>query len=120
MRQAERIAERKRVDGPTSDINVTPLVDVVLVLLIIFMVITPMLDDDVILPPAKYHKRQPKEDEKKGTLVLMRDKRLSLEKQPVTRAELVQVLKAKYQNEKDKSIFLKAVRKSRTRSPKAW
>jgi biopolymer transport protein TolR len=29
--------------GPKSDINVTPLVDVVLVLLIIFMVITPML-----------------------------------------------------------------------------
>ena len=33
--------------GPNSDINVTPLVDVVLVLLIIFMVLTPLLDKDI-------------------------------------------------------------------------
>src|SRR5262249_20507660 len=32
---------------PNSDINVTPLVDVVLVLLIIFMVLTPLLDKDI-------------------------------------------------------------------------
>ncbi len=40
--------------GPMADINVTPLVDVVLVLLIIFMVITPMLSSgiDVRLPPS--------------------------------------------------------------------
>ena len=40
--------------GPMADINVTPLVDVVLVLLIIFMVITPMLSSgiDVKLPIA--------------------------------------------------------------------
>ena len=41
--------------GPKNDINVTPLVDVVLVLLIIFMVVTPMLQrgKDVTLPKAK-------------------------------------------------------------------
>ena len=41
--------------GAMADINVTPLVDVVLVLLIIFMVITPMLSSgvDLPLPPAK-------------------------------------------------------------------
>jgi biopolymer transport protein TolR len=41
--------------GPMADINVTPLVDVVLVLLIIFMVVTPMLSSgvDVKLPKAK-------------------------------------------------------------------
>jgi biopolymer transport protein TolR len=41
--------------GPKNDINVTPLVDVVLVLLIIFMVVTPMLQrgKDVKLPKAK-------------------------------------------------------------------
>ena len=41
--------------GPMGDINVTPLVDVVLVLLIIFMVVTPMLSSgvDVKLPNAK-------------------------------------------------------------------
>jgi len=41
--------------GPKSEINVTPLVDVVLVLLIIFMVVTPMLQrgKEVKLPQAK-------------------------------------------------------------------
>ena len=41
--------------GPQADINVTPLVDIVLVLLIIFMVITPLLNEgaDVRLPKAK-------------------------------------------------------------------
>ena len=44
-----------RQGGPMADINVTPLVDVVLVLLIIFMVVTPMLSSgvDVKLPNAK-------------------------------------------------------------------
>ncbi len=35
--------EKKKAQAPVSDINVTPMVDVMLVLLIIFMVITPML-----------------------------------------------------------------------------
>ena len=46
-----------------NDINVTPLVDVVLVLLIIFMVITPMLQrgKDVHLPKADHPDKDPKE-----------------------------------------------------------
>ncbi|HLM72228.1 MAG TPA: biopolymer transporter ExbD, partial [Polyangiaceae bacterium] len=42
----------KKASAPNADINVTPLVDVVLVLLIIFMVVTPMLQrgKDVRLP----------------------------------------------------------------------
>jgi biopolymer transport protein TolR len=35
--------------GPNTDINVTPLVDVVLVLLIIFMVVTPLLEKDIVV-----------------------------------------------------------------------
>jgi biopolymer transport protein ExbD len=47
--------------GVKSDINVTPLVDVVLVLLIIFMVVTPMLQrgKDVVLPKAKVIDKDP-------------------------------------------------------------
>ncbi len=35
--------------APNSDINITPLVDVVLVLLIIFMVVTPLLEKDIVV-----------------------------------------------------------------------
>ena len=80
MREADRVQERKKIPAPNADINVTPLVDVVLVLLIIFMVITPMLDEDVIVPTAKHHKRTPKEDEEKLMLVVKRDKSLILNK----------------------------------------
>ena len=54
--------------GVKSDINVTPLVDVVLVLLIIFMVVTPMMQrgKDVSLPKAA----QVEPEEKKDPLVL--------------------------------------------------
>ncbi|HVV82601.1 MAG TPA: biopolymer transporter ExbD [Kofleriaceae bacterium] len=46
-----------KLDPPKSDINVTPLVDVCLVLLIIFMVITPMMSRgrEVPLPKTQYH-----------------------------------------------------------------
>lgn len=40
--------------SPRSEINVTPLVDIVLVLLIIFIVITPAVNDSVHLPLAKH------------------------------------------------------------------
>jgi biopolymer transport protein TolR len=46
MRKGKRLAIRASSD-PTSDINVTPLVDVVLVMLIIFMVVTPLLEKDI-------------------------------------------------------------------------
>jgi biopolymer transport protein ExbD len=47
--------------GIKSDINVTPLVDVVLVLLIIFMVVTPMLQrgKDVVLPRSRVVDKDP-------------------------------------------------------------
>ena len=55
--------------GPQADVNVTPLVDIVLVLLIIFMVITPMLQDgpNVQLPKAEHTESD--EESSEATLV---------------------------------------------------
>jgi biopolymer transport protein ExbD len=50
----------KKSSGANADINVTPLVDVVLVLLIIFMVVTPLLEKDIMVrvPQAEQVEKQ--------------------------------------------------------------
>lgn len=50
---ANEIAKKKKMPGPVADINVTPMVDVMLVVLIIFMVITPMLSKGVSVDLVK-------------------------------------------------------------------
>lgn len=52
-----RHVKKLALDSPKNDINVTPLVDVCLVLLIIFMVITPMMSrgKEVKLPKTEFH-----------------------------------------------------------------
>jgi biopolymer transport protein ExbD len=64
-----------------NDINVTPLVDVVLVLLIIFMVITPMLQrgKDVKLPQSKTTDSEGDEKEDPLILSITKDKHLYIE-----------------------------------------
>lgn len=83
MALPSRAADRRVL----SEINVTPLVDVTLVLLIIFMVTTPMLQrgTDVELPQAQ--QSEPKEEER-ITLTLTREGRVYLNTQEVPRASL--------------------------------
>jgi biopolymer transport protein TolR len=83
MSLPSRAADRRIL----SEINVTPLVDVTLVLLIIFMVTTPMLQrgTDVQLPQAQ--QSEPKEEER-ITLTLTREGRLYLNAQEIPRARL--------------------------------
>ncbi len=92
-----------------SNINVTPLVDVMLVLLIIFMVITPMLQKgvDVKLPIAEYPTDHP-DDESVVTLAVTRDRTLHLDMIPVPRAELVTKIREKFGARAEKVLFLKA------------
>jgi len=76
-----------------SEINVTPLVDVVLVLLIIFMVTTPMLQrgTDVQLPTARVSEMK---EEERITLSVTRDSRIFLNNKQVPREKLEAQLKA--------------------------
>ena len=83
--------------GVRSDINITPLVDVVLVLLIIFMVITPMLQrgKSVDLPKAKHAMAGPEGPDplfisvtKDGSVFIEQ------EKQPASKDELIAQMKA--------------------------
>ena len=95
--------------GIKSDINVTPLVDVVLVLLIIFMVVTPMLQrgKDVKLPVATKQKEQGPEPADPMIVSITPDKRIWLEKDPVTDDQLKEALGGKLAAEPWKPILVK-------------
>ena len=94
---------------PNSDINVTPLVDVVLVLLIIFMVVTPMLQrgKDVKLPVAAKQKHEEGKDVDPMIVSVTADKRIWLEKDQVTDEELKAALGRKLAAEPWKPILVK-------------
>ena len=75
--------------GIKADINITPLVDVVLVLLIIFMVVTPMLQrgKDVQLPSASKNKNPEGKAADPIIVSVTRDKKMWLEKDEVPDAK---------------------------------
>ncbi len=96
--------------GVKSDINVTPLVDVVLVLLIIFMVITPMLQrgKPVVLPDAKNVSAL-----KGGDPILLSvttDGKVWIDKEEVQKPDLPQMLQIQMQMLPGAPILLKGDR----------
>ena len=94
--------------GVKSDINVTPLVDVVLVLLIIFMVVTPMLQrgKDVVLPKSRIIDKDPGSGDP-VILSITSDKRVWLDKDAYDEAALEQRLREQIVEEPNRPFLLK-------------
>jgi len=96
-------------DGETHEINVTPFIDVVLVLLIVFMVAAPLstVDLPVDLPTSS---AQPQQRPDKPVYVSIKsDLALAIGETPVKRTDLVTALNAS-EIKKDQRIFLRADR----------
>lgn len=94
--------------SPLSEINITPLVDVMLVLLIVFMVAAPLLETGIpIQLPRTDSKALPKESEP-ATLHLTKDKEVYLNRTQVKPQELVSVLKKFYRGRTNKELFIRA------------
>jgi len=94
---------------PMAEINVTPFVDVMLVLLIIFMVAAPLLTVGVPIElPKTAATPLPSEDEQPLTLALAADGELILQNTPINRDELIVRLRAIAAERKSDKIFLRA------------
>jgi biopolymer transport protein ExbD len=94
--------------GIKNEINVTPLVDVVLVLLIIFMVVTPMLQrgKDVKLPKAQKIEKD-KKDADPLVLSVTLDKQLFLEQDKYDEENLGKAISHKLEGNPNRKILLK-------------
>ncbi len=97
--------------GVMSEINVTPMADVMLVLLIIFMITTPLLSTGITvnLPKAKNPLDAPEADSEEAVVIAINSQgKLYWKKNPITEAELIDALVKKYAGgEINRTIFLK-------------
>jgi TolR protein len=99
-----------------SDINVTPLVDVCLVLLIIFMVVTPMLQKgvDITLPETKKPDKMP-EGAKQMTVAVKADGSVYINTNWVTNENVKATLTQIHTETPDKTIVIKADKRAKYR-----
>ncbi|EKK7713860.1 TonB system transport protein ExbD [Cronobacter dublinensis] len=105
---AMRLNENLDDNGEMHEINVTPFIDVMLVLLIIFMVAAPLATVDVkVNLPAASSQPQPR-PEKPVYLSVKADKTMFIGNDPVTRDTMVSALDAQTGGKKDTTIFFRA------------
>jgi len=101
--------DRHRLQTSLSEINITPLVDVMLVLLIIFMVTAPMIKPsiNVNLPTAETTSDPSPEG---LVLTLSKDRYIYIEDQPINYHLLESRLKSHFYNREQKIVFIRADR----------
>jgi biopolymer transport protein ExbD len=113
------MAVAKRSMNVNSNINVTPMVAVMLVLLIIFMVITPMLQKGVSVDMAKTNNpiQMPDADKEDSLLIsVMRTGDIFFGTEKVTPDQLATKVKDRLANKADKRVFVKADARAKYKS----
>jgi len=95
---------------PMTDINVTPLVDVMLVLLIIFMVTAPLIQSGVKVDLPRASAQQMEHSEEKLVLTITRDRRIFLGNAEISARDLEAKLASNARIQKDKELYLHADR----------
>ena len=108
--------KKQAVPPPVSDINVTPMVDVMLVLLIIFIVITPMLSKGISVEMVKTKnpiKMQAADKEDAVLVAVSRDGKTYLGTTAMPPDQLPQKVKDLLTNKLDKTVYLRSDSRAR-------
>ena len=91
-----------------SEINVTPLVDVMLVLLIMFMVTTPLMQQGIEVNVPKTASTGVEMTEEPFLLVIYKDRRMEAAKTKIAMADLKTKMQAIFKTRKNKQIYIQA------------
>lgn len=91
-----------------AEINITPFVDVMLVLLIIFMVTAPLLESGIPINLPKTQSKSVGKKEDSVSVELTKDRLFFINSQPVEAGQLIPALRSLLKKKKDKEVFLRA------------
>jgi biopolymer transport protein TolR len=100
--------ERTPASQPMSDINMTPLIDVMLVLLVIFMITAPLMTSSLKMELPRTAAARPNEGGPSLALGITADGRIHVGDDVVSRADLIQTLKSTAKRQPQPDVLVRA------------
>jgi biopolymer transport protein TolR len=95
---------------PVADINITPFVDVMLVLLIVFMITAPMLAAGMLVDLPKAKSARPLDPREPVIVTIAKDGKLFVGRDEVSRATLAVAVRAKLGDDQNRQIYVRGDR----------